>query len=134
MDKQQLIEELNFKAVRSGGPGGQHANKVSSKVVLSFNLRESPSLNDVEKLRLSQFLKNRLSQEGVLTLQCDESRSQHQNRAILLVRFLKLMETGLKKPKPRKQTGPPKKAILKRLDAKKKQGIKKQQRRKPGLD
>ena len=134
MDKQQLIEELNFKAVRSGGPGGQHANKVSSKVVLSFHLSESPSLTDAEKLRLTQFLKNRLSQEGVLTLHCDESRSQHQNRALLLVRFLKLLETGLKKPKPRKQTAPPKKPILKRLDAKKKQGIKKQPRRKPGLD
>lgn len=134
MDKQQLIGELQFKAVRSGGPGGQHANKVSSKVVLSFNLKDSASLTDAEKLRLTQFLKKRISQEGVLTLQCDASRSQHQNRALLIVRFLKLLESGLKKPKSRKQTGPPKKAILKRLDAKKKQGMKKQQRRKPSLD
>ncbi len=134
MDKQQLIEELQFKAVRSSGPGGQHANKVSSKVVLSFNLMASHALTDSEKLRLKPFLRNRLSQQGILTLQCDESRSQHQNRSLLLVRFFKLMEAGLKKPKPRKQTRPSKKAVLKRLESKKKQAMKKEQRRKPNLD
>jgi len=131
MDKQLIIQELQFRAMRSSGPGGQHANKVSSKVELSYNLTDSKSLSESEKDRLARFFKNRLSQAGVLVLQCDETRSQHQNRAILIRRFLKLLDTGLKKPKPRKQTRPKRSAVLKRLESKKKQAQKKQQRKKP---
>ncbi len=131
MDKQLIIQELQFRAMRSSGPGGQHANKVSSKVELSFNLTDSQSLSESEKDRLARFFKNRLSQAGILVLQCDETRSQHQNRAILIRRFLKLLDTGLKKPKPRKQTRPKRSAVLKRLESKKKQAQKKQQRQKP---
>ncbi|MBT8177928.1 MAG: aminoacyl-tRNA hydrolase [Eudoraea sp.] len=131
MDKQEILRELQFRAVRSSGPGGQHANKVSSKVELNFNLKDSKSLTESEKDRLAQFFKNRLSQAGILVLQCDETRSQHQNRSLLIRRFLKLLNTGLKKPKPRKPTRPKRSAVLKRLEYKKKQAQKKQQRQKP---
>jgi len=131
MDKQEILQELQFRALRSSGPGGQHANKVSSKVELNFNLKDSKSLTESEKERLAQFFKNRLSQAGILVLQCDETRSQHQNRSLLISRFLKLLDTGLKKPKPRKPTRPKRSAVLKRLASKKKLAQKKQQRQKP---
>ncbi len=131
MDKQLLLQELQFRAMRSGGPGGQHANKVSSKVELSFNLKDSRSLNTSEKERLILFFKSRVSQAGILVLQCDETRSQHQNRALLIKRLLQLLEKGLKKPKPRKQTRPTQRAVLKRLETKSKQAKKKELRQKP---
>ncbi|MCE2613504.1 aminoacyl-tRNA hydrolase [Flavobacteriaceae bacterium D16] len=131
MDKQVLLNELVFKAVRSSGPGGQHANKVSSKVELLFDLEESKSLDDLEKTRLKKHFGNRLSTGGLLLLQCDDTRSQHQNKSLLIKRFLKLVEKGLEKPKLRRKTRPPKSAVRKRLNAKKKQAERKQQRQKP---
>ncbi len=134
MDKQRILQELQFRAMRSSGPGGQHANKVSSKVELTFSIIDSRSLSESEKERLSRYFKNRLSQAGLLILQCDETRSQHQNRTLLIRRFLKLMDAGLKKPKPRKKTQPSQRAVLKRLESKSKQAQKKQLRQKPNLD
>ncbi len=134
MDKQRILQELQFRAMRSSGPGGQHANKVSSKVELTFSIIDSRSLSESEKERLSRYFKNRLSQAGLLILQCDETRSQHQNRTLLIRRFLKLMDAGLKKPKPRKKTQPSQRAVLKRLESKSKQAQKKQLRQKPKLD
>lgn len=131
MDKQLLLNELDFKAVRSSGPGGQHANKVSSKVELLFDLEKSNSLDELEKVRLKKHLANRISTTGLLTLQCDDTRSQHQNKSLLIKRFLKLVEKGLEKPKVRRKTRPPKSAVLKRLNTKKKQAERKQQRQKP---
>lgn len=131
MDKQLLLNELDFKAVRSSGPGGQHANKVSSKVELLFDLEKSNSLDDLEKVRLKKHLANRISTTGLLILQCDDTRSQHQNKSLLIKRFLKLVEKGLEKPKVRRKTRPPKSAVLKRLNTKKKQAERKQQRQKP---
>jgi len=60
MDKPQLVSELIFKAVRSSGAGGQHVNKVSSKVELSFNLKSSKGLNSIEKERILKRLSNSL--------------------------------------------------------------------------
>jgi ribosome-associated protein len=131
MDKQLMLNELDFKAVRSSGPGGQHANKVSSKVELLFDLEKSNSLDELEKVRLKKHLANRISTTGLLILQCDDTRSQHQNKSLLIKRFLKLVEKGLEKPKVRRKTRPPKSAVLKRLNTKKKQAERKQQRQKP---
>ncbi len=131
MEKDVLLDELLFKAVRSSGPGGQHANKVSSKVELGFNLEQSKALTEAEKIRLKEYFRNRLSTSGILSLQCDESRSQHQNKRILIKRFLTLIEKGLEKPKSRKKTRPTRASVLKRLDTKKKQAEKKQFRQKP---
>ena len=81
INKDALISELNFKAVRSSGSGGQNVNKVSSKIELAFNLSESDVLSSGEKDRLISKLSHRLTKEYVLLLQCDESRSQHKNKA-----------------------------------------------------
>lgn len=134
MDIQNLLGELDFRAIRSSGPGGQHANKVSSKVALIFDLKGSRALNESEIRRLTSFFKNRLSSSGVLTLYCEETRSQHQNKSLLIKRFIKLLEKGLEEPKIRKETRPPKSAVIKRLQSKKKQSEKKKHRQKPKPD
>ena len=131
MNKQVLLNELVFKAVRSSGPGGQHANKVSSRVELAYNIEASEALDEEEKKRLKKYLKNRLSSTGVLVMQCDDSRSQHQNKRLLIKRFISLIAKGLEVPKIRKKTKPTKASVHKRLDTKKKLSEKKQSRQKP---
>ena len=80
MDKQILLSELNFKAVRSSGAGGQNVNKVSSKVVLTFDLQNSQGLNEEEKVYLKEKIASKLTLEDVLILNCDEDRSQFKNK------------------------------------------------------
>ncbi|WNH13714.1 alternative ribosome rescue aminoacyl-tRNA hydrolase ArfB [Thalassobellus suaedae] len=129
-----LLKELTFKAIRSSGAGGQHVNKVASKVELIFNLKESSVLNEEQKQRLFYKLENRLTKEGVLILQCGESRSQHKNKELVINRFLNLIRTGLIIPKKRISTKIPKSVIRKRLKNKRNLSEKKANRRKPNLD
>ncbi|HEY9170051.1 MAG TPA: alternative ribosome rescue aminoacyl-tRNA hydrolase ArfB [Lutibacter sp.] len=134
MNTELMIKELKFKAVRSSGAGGQHVNKVSSKIELIFDLENSESLTEEEKTLLIQKLKNKLTKENVLLLQCDESRSQHKNKEIAIDRFLKLIADGLKVQKLRKATKPSKSSIMKRLEKKKKQAFKKVLRNKSNFE
>lgn len=106
MDKKEIHSELQFKAVRSSGAGGQHVNKVSTKVELAFDVAASQGLSAVEKERLLLKLKSRLTKDGVLQLHCDESRSQHKNRDLVVKRFFDLLKNALKVPKKRKPTKP----------------------------
>lgn len=129
-----LVKELKFKAVRSGGAGGQHVNKVSSKIELTFDLQNSESLTEDEKEMLVQKLKSKLTKENVLLLQCDESRSQHKNKEIAIDRFLNIILGGLIIQKPRKATKPNKSSILKRLEKKKKLAFKKALRNKTNFE
>lgn len=131
MDKDKIISELNFKAVRSSGPGGQNVNKVASKVVLSFNLDQSEALSEEEKLLLGIKLSSRLNNEGFLVLNCDEDRSQLKNKEIITKRFLQIINQGLIIPKIRKATKVPKSVIRKRLKDKKNLSETKRNRRKP---
>lgn len=133
-DEEAILQELTFKAIRSSGSGGQHVNKVSSKVELIFNLPESLVFNEEQKQRLLNKLQNRLSKEGVLILQCGESRSQHKNKSIVIKRFLELIKDALKVPKKRRPTRVPKSVIKKRLKSKRKQSEKKANRQKPDID
>ncbi|WP_228236558.1 alternative ribosome rescue aminoacyl-tRNA hydrolase ArfB [Allomuricauda sp. M10] len=134
MDKQQIHRELNFKAVRSSGAGGQHVNKVSSKVELSFNLPESEGLSDVEKERLQSKLSSRLTNEGILMLQCDEARSQHKNKELVIKRLFEILTKSLEVPKKRKPTKPTKSGVEKRLKLKKISAERKASRKRPNLD
>ncbi|WP_067030669.1 alternative ribosome rescue aminoacyl-tRNA hydrolase ArfB [Allomuricauda sp. CP2A] len=133
MNKQQVHSELQFKAVRSSGAGGQHVNKVSSKVELSFDVPASEGLSDVEKERLLQKLKTRITNDGVLMLQCDEARSQHKNKELVVKRFFEVLKKGLAVPKKRKPTKPTKSSIEKRLKSKKKAAEKKAKRKPPDV-
>ncbi|PCJ95259.1 MAG: aminoacyl-tRNA hydrolase [Flavobacteriaceae bacterium] len=134
MNKETIIKELKFKAIRSSGAGGQHVNKVSSKVELMFDVVKSFSLSDTEKERLYLKLVNKLSKENILVFQCDESRSQHKNKELVIKRFLEVIQTALKVPKKRKKTKPSKSAIEKRLKSKLKKAQKKVNRKRPDLE
>lgn len=133
MDKEKLLSELDFKAVRSSGAGGQNVNKVSSKVVLSFNLEKSSALSEEEKLLLIQKLSSKLTQNNVLILNCDEDRSQVKNKSIVIKRFLSIIEKGLHKPKIRRATKTPRSVKERRLNTKKIMSALKQNRKKPNF-
>ncbi|HSD13989.1 MAG TPA: alternative ribosome rescue aminoacyl-tRNA hydrolase ArfB [Flavobacterium sp.] len=131
MDKEKLVSELAFKAVRSSGAGGQNVNKVSSKVVLQFDLKHSAALSEEEKELLLTKLENKLTKEQVLILNCDEDRSQLRNKEIVIKRFLLIVEGALKVQKQRKATKIPRSVIEKRLKEKRSQSDVKQSRKKP---
>lgn len=131
MEKDKLIAELQFKAVRSSGAGGQNVNKVSSKVVLNFDLKSSKALSEEEKGLLEMNLASRLTNEQILILNCDEDRSQLKNKEIVTKRFLSIIEQGLHIPKIRKATKIPKSVIRKRIKDKKNMSDIKKNRRKP---
>ncbi|RAR48094.1 alternative ribosome rescue aminoacyl-tRNA hydrolase ArfB [Flavobacterium lacus] len=131
MEVQKITTELTFKAVRSSGAGGQNVNKVSSKVVLTFDLVNSQSLSDDEKTVLSEKLKTKLTSEGILILNCDEDRSQLKNKEIVTKRFLKLIQNALIIPKKRKPTKIPRSVIEKRIKAKRSTSEIKQNRKRP---
>jgi len=134
MDIEKIISELSFKAVRSSGAGGQNVNKVSSKVVLTFDLDTSQALSDEEKALLLMNIAPRLTTENILILNCDEDRSQLKNKDIVIKRFLEIIKRGLHVPKVRKATKIPKSVIKKRIKDKKNISEIKQSRRKPNLD
>lgn len=131
MEKEKIISELQFKAVRSSGAGGQNVNKVSSKVVLSFDLKNSQALSEEEKALLENKLTSRLTSEQILILNCDEDRSQLKNKSIVTKRFLDIITVGLHIPKIRKATKIPKSVIRKRIKDKKNVSDLKKNRRKP---
>ncbi|MFT7164967.1 MAG: ribosome-associated protein [Flavobacterium sp.] len=134
MEIQKLISELNYKAVRSSGAGGQNVNKVSSKVVLYFDLKNSQALTAEEKTLLQTNLSSRLTINSILILNCDEDRSQLRNKDIVTKRFLELVKKGLSVQKARKETRVPKSAIRKRIKNKKNISNLKQNRRKPDVN
>ena len=134
MNLDELLSELTFKAVRSSGAGGQHVNKVSSKVILFFSITESELLTDEQKETLITNLNTKLTNAQILILSCDESRSQHKNKEIVIERFLGTITEGLKVRKKRVATKTPKAVKQKRLDEKRKQSKLKATRKKPDLD
>ena len=134
MDIEKIISELSFKAVRSSGAGGQNVNKVSSKVVLTFDLNTSQALSEEEKVLLLMNIAPRLTIENILILNCDEDRSQLKNKDIVVKRFLEIIKKGLHVPKVRKATKIPKSVIKKRIKDKKNISEIKQSRKKPNLE
>ena len=131
MEIDKILAELSFKAVRSSGAGGQNVNKVSSKVVLTFDLKNSQGLTDEEKLLVETKLSSRLTTDAVLILNCDEDRSQFRNKEIVIKRILELIKNALFVPKERKPTRIPKSVIRKRIKNKKNVSEVKKTRRKP---
>ena len=131
MNKEVILKELQFKAVRSSGPGGQNVNKVATKVVLQFDLLNSNGLSDYEKEKLQKKITNRLTKEGVLILVCDKSRSQHKNKELIITRFINLLKENLKPVKVRRNTKPTRSSIRKKTKNKKLHSEKKSLRKKP---
>ena len=133
MDKEILLSELKFKAVRSSGAGGQNVNKVSSKVVLSFDLFNSFGLTQEEKELLKTKISTKLTQDNILILTSEEDRSQLKNKEVVVKKFLKVIENGLKIPKQRKETKIPRAVKEKRLQEKKSTASIKENRKKPNF-
>ena len=134
MNSHELVKELKFKAIRSSGAGGQHVNKVSSKIELTFDLANSSQLSERQKETLLKKLASRLTKEHVLILFSDETRSQHRNKDLAIKRFLALITQGLKRPKIRRTTKPSRGAVLRKAENKKRTSVKKTLRKKPKLD
>lgn len=134
MNKDILQSELQFKAIRSSGAGGQNVNKVASKVELIFDLENAMGLADHEKALLKKTIGNRLTKEHVLLLQCEESRSQHKNKTLVIQRFFDLIKQGLIIPKKRIATKTPRAVVKKRLKAKRKVSDKKSNRKPPEME
>lgn len=122
------ISELAFRFSRSGGPGGQHANRSATQVELLFDVASSPSLSESQRQRLLQTLASRLDSEGVLHLTSSGSRSQHENRREVMGRFVRLLRKGLRRPKRRIPTRPSAQAKKRRVERKRRQGKRKQDR------
>ena len=133
-NRDTLIKEFNFKGIRSSGAGGQHVNKVSSKIELSFNIHESLVLSKKQKEAIAYKLSNRITKDGLLILQCGESRSQHRNKNIAIVRAIQLLKSALFVEKKRIPTKIPRAVIIRRLKSKRANKERKANRRKPNLD
>lgn len=122
------LSELTYRATRSGGPGGQHANTTSTRVELTWNVRESGALTEEQRSRLLQRLDNRVDTSGVLRLTASGSRSQARNRQEVTERFREIVAQAMRRPKPRKRTRPPRRAKERRLKEKKRRSELKKKR------
>lgn len=112
-------DEVQLRAVRASGPGGQHVNKVSTAIELRFDVRASPSLPEPVRARLYRLSGSRLTQEGVLVLVAQDHRSQELNRQAAIERLTDLVRVAAKPPPPpRKKTRPTKASKERRLKAK----------------
>jgi len=123
--------ELQFRTSRSSGPGGQHVNKVETRVELLFDLANSPSLTEEQRARAMAALHSRLDDDGVLHLVADSFRSQFRNREDAVARFVALLEHALRPRKPRRPTRVPRGVREERLQQKKQRAETKRLREKP---
>lgn len=130
MNKEVLEKELQFKAVRSSGPGGQNVNKVATKIFLLFEVENSKGLTSDEKNIILERLASKINQDNSLILHCDEKRSQLKNKEAILKKFFQLIEKSLLIPKKRIATNKPIAADEKRLKIKKTTSLLKQNRKK----
>lgn len=134
MDKSRIQREIRYKSARSSGSGGQHVNKVETKVELNFDLWNSQALTQKEKSIIQNKLSTRINKAGILQLSAQKKRSQLLNKQAVTKKFFKLLETALEPSPDRK--GPPKLKpnSKQRLKAKKRQSDKKALRQKVKVD
>ncbi len=130
-DKKQLLSEVTYKYVRASGAGGQHVNKVSSKVISRWSISSSSIFTALQKERLITNLSHRLTVNQELILESDHTRSQLKNKEMVVERLLNLIDRALIVPKIRKATHTPKAIIEKRLNVKKRKSTLKSLRSKP---
>lgn len=119
-DVNKLINEFSFKTSRSGGAGGQHVNKVSSKVELIWRIELTENFKEDEKVTLLLKLKSFINKEGEFKIQCEEERSQIKNKELAIKKALRLISNAFVKDKKRIATKPSKKSILKKKELKQK--------------
>jgi len=130
MDKEILLKELKFSFSRSAGSGGQHVNKVSTKVELHFDVQASKGLDAQEKNKVWEVLSSQVNKDGFLKIQNSSTRSQLKNRQLVTKRFIELITKALQPKKRRKKTKPTAQMNEKRLKSKKLHSEKKNYRKK----
>ncbi len=123
--------EIEVQTTTSRGPGGQHVNRSETRVVLRFNVVESPSLDEAQRSRILAKLGSRISREGVLQVAAEDHRSQARNRELAMERLAELLADALRREKPRRATRPTRASQKRRVDEKKRRGSVKQNRKKP---
>ena len=124
-----FTKELNFKTSRSSGAGGQNVNKVETAVTVTWKVDDSEFFNERQKDLIKEKLKNRINLEGFLFLSVSESRTQLQNKKIAIEKILDLVEKSLFIPKFRAKTKPTRSSVEKRIQQKKQNSDKKENRR-----
>jgi ribosome-associated protein len=123
------LGEFRWEFARSGGPGGQNVNKVSSKAALRWNVQQSPSLPQDVRARLLLRLAGKLNRAGELRVTSQQSRDQRRNMADCLEKVRRLVLAAARPPRPRKPTGPTTASRERRLRAKLKRSETKRLRR-----
>jgi ribosome-associated protein len=125
------VAELEFRASRSSGPGGQGVNTTDSRVELRFDLAGSPSLPPEAKARALRRLGPRLDSGGVLRVVAQTQRSQLANRRAAIDRFTELLSAALATPRPRHPTRPTRAATARRVESKRRRSATKRLRERP---
>jgi ribosome-associated protein len=120
--------ELALSYARAGGPGGQNVNKVASKAIVRFGLRDSTAIPDDAKRRALGRLAARLTNDGELIVTSVATRDQTRNREAALARLAALLAAAVKRPRPRRPTKPSRAAVERRLVAKHRRGLAKRGR------
>jgi ribosome-associated protein len=121
--------ELEFRATRAGGPGGQHVNTSSTRIELLWNVRTTRALSDEQRELVQQRLASRTDADGVIRVVSSESRSQLRNRESAESRLAEMIRRALVKPRKRIPTRPSRSAREARLQDKRKRSEKKRMRR-----
>lgn len=119
------IEEFTFTYARSGGPGGQNVNKVSSKVLLRWKPADSPSLPDEVKARFLAQQQSKLTTEGELLITSEKTRDQKKNYDDCLEKLREMILPAAKPPKKRKKTRPTRGSVERRLSEKRRESERK---------
>jgi len=126
--------EVRESFVTSTGPGGQNVNKLSTKVELRWNPKESAAFREVEHAYLLRRLASRLTEKGELIVTCEEHRTQIRNREEVRVKLATIIRQALHRPKKRRPTKPSKGAVRRRLEHKSRRANVKKGRRKANYD
>ncbi len=127
----KLMSECTFQSSRSSGAGGQHVNKVNTRVELRWDVERSASVTPEEKQVLKEKLASRINKEGELIIASEKTRSQLRNREDCIERFRQLIFEAFRPVKKRIATRPGRRSRENRIQLKKKRSEQKQQRKKP---